>query len=365
MPRNKRRLFSVYIPEWIVRRKPITPYNPAKEPVRAKTSVEPVYSVFDYNPDYLQEFKYLDVTKSEKFIGNGHMTWINIDGLKKEEVEQLCDDFNVHRLLAEDILSTGQRAKLDEVEGVILCLLPMLYFNDETDEVESEQVSMVLGKDFLLSFQEDPERDVFNPVRGWLRAGNARLRERNSDYLCYSLLDVIVDSYFSIIEKLNEQIEELEDDLISRKEEGALARIVTIRREVMIMKRAIMPVRELVSSFMRTSNPLVDERNVKYFKDVSDHIIQANDYSENQRDMLMNLQDLYMNQINLRMNEVMKIFTMVALLLAPATVIGGIFGMNFEAIPGIHNQRGFYISVTAMLVIPILMLIYFKRKKWF
>ncbi|XZF13067.1 magnesium/cobalt transporter CorA [Chitinophagaceae bacterium MMS25-I14] len=358
---------SRYIPEWALstRSKPLTPYNPTKAAGTTEKTTATIYTIFDYDERNFEEKKSLEEQQCAHYLHNGRITWINVDGLKKKEVEHLCAHFSIHPLVVEDILSIGQRAKMDEVGDIIFCLLPMLYFNDNTGEVEAEQVSMAIGKEFLISFQEDPERDVFDPVREHLRGGNMRLRSSHADYLGYSLLDVIVDSYFNIIEKLNRRIEALEDDLIARREEGTLNRISMLRREVMVMKRAIQPVRELVNSFIKTDNSLIEERNVKYFKDVSDHIIQANEYCENLRDMLMNLQDLYMNQINLRMNEVMKIFTMVALLLAPATVIGGIFGMNFDAIPGIHNREGFFISVGAMLIIPVLMLIYFKRKKWF
>lgn len=362
---KKKKSLSRYIPHWIVRKKPVAHFNPTRSIEGITEVAQPVYSVFDYDEHSLTEQKFIQEEKCRAFLHNGHVTWINMDGLKKDEVELLCAHYNIHPLLVEDILSIGQRAKLDEVGDVIFCLLPMLYFNDTTVEVEAEQVSIVVGHNFLISFQEDPERDVFDPVRTRLRGGNTRLRQSNSDYLCYSMLDEIVDSYFGITEKLRSHIEKLEDDLIARQEEGALARISTLRREVMVLKRAIGPVRELVNGFIKTDNKLVDERNVKYFKDVSDHIIQANEYADVLRDMLMNLQDLYMNQINLRMNEVMKIFTMVALLLAPATVIGGIFGMNFDAIPGLHNKEGFFVSVGAMLIIPLLMLIYFKKKKWF
>jgi magnesium transporter len=277
----------------------------------------------------------------------------------------MCNYFKVHPLLTEDILSFGQRAKMDEVEDRLFCLLPMIYFNDETKSIELEQVSIVVGTNFLLSFQEDATRDVFDPLRNRLRNGSQRIREKGADFLCYSMLDVIVDSYFGILEKLNDQIEEIEELLLTNHEQGVMRAISEVRKEVMIMKRAITPVRELINGFLRTENDIIEDRNTKYFKDIHDHIIQAQDNCENLRDMLGNLQDLYMNQINLRMNEVMKIFTMVSLLLAPATVIGGIFGMNFERIPLLHDQRGFYFSVAAMLLIPFSMLVYFKKKKWF
>jgi magnesium transporter len=195
--------------------------------------------------------------------------------------------------------------------------------------------------------------------------GHLKLRQSPADYLCYSLIDVIVDSYFGIIERINERIERLEDSLLLQKEKAALGKISILRREVMVLRRSISPVRDLVSGFVRSESDLLEERHEKYYKDVLDHITQANEYVENHRDMLMNLQDLSMSQINTRMNEVMKVFTLLATLMAPATVIGGIFGMNFDVIPLAHHQRGFYITVAVMLAIPMVMVIWFRRKGWF
>jgi magnesium transporter len=320
--------------------------------------------VFNYDEKNLNEYKSKNTLDWNQASTQYKTTWINADGLRKKEIEELCNFFKVHPLLTEDILSIGQRAKMDEVEDRLFCLLPMIYFNDELKCIEQEQVSIVFGSDFLLSFQEDATRDVFDPLRNKLRIEHQRIRERGTDYLCYSLLDVIVDSYFVIIDKLGKNIELIEERLINNHEHGLLSEISHIRKEVLLTKQAIAPVRELISGFLRTENKLIENHHEKYFKDVYDHITQAHDDCEGLRDMLSNLQDLYMNQINLRMNQVMKIFTMVSLLLAPATVIGGIFGMNFDRIPLLHDQRGFYISVATMLIIPLIMLIFFKKKKW-
>jgi len=355
---------SKYLPHISVSRRRFNKYNPAAEPERKPMPTAPVYSIFSYNDQGLTEQKLLDYDWHTP-VATDKITWINVDGLYKDCVEHLCEQYQVHPLLVEDILSVGQRAKMDEVDNRLFCLLPMIYFNPENNTVEMEQVSMVIGPGFLLSFQEDALRDVFNPLRDKLRNGTLRIRERGADYLCYSLLDVIVDSYFGVIDQLGESIEAIESKLIHKNEQGVLEAISAIRKEVMLMKRAIVPVRELINGFLRTDNSLIEARNEKYFKDVSDHIIQANENCDNLRDLLVNLQDMYMNQINLRMNEVMKIFTMVSLLLAPATVIGGVFGMNFEQIPLLHNPVGFYFSVSAMLITPLLMLVYFKKKKWF
>ncbi len=356
------------LPEWTwnyTKRKPIASYNPARVDIVRKITAQPEYTLFSYNASgYIEEKLNLDAAcQADKVHGN--IKWINIDGLNNKHVEKICASYKVHPLIVEDILSMGQRAKMDETGDLIFCLLPMLYYNDGTGQIESEQVSMVLGKDFLLSFQEDPKRDVFNAVREKIRVGNIKLRQSSADYLCYSLIDVIVDSYFGIIDKLSERIERLEDSLLLQKERAALEKISILRREIMVMRRSISPVRELVSSFIRSDSDLLEVQHEKYYKDVQDHIVQANEYVESYRDMLMNMQDLSMSQINLRMNEVMKVFTLLATLMAPATVIGGIFGMNFDVIPLTHQQMGFFITVSIMLAIPLLMLIWFKRKGWF
>ena len=357
-----------FLPEWTwnyTKRKPIASFNPSRIDTRRTTVAAPEYTLFSYNAaSYTEQEINLDEACSIS-NGSGTIKWINIDGLNIAHVERLCKHFKVHPLIVEDILSQGQRAKMDETGDLIFCLLPMLYYNDGSGQIETEQVSMVLGPDFLLSFQEDPERDVFDAVRERIRLGNTKLRQSSADYLCYSLIDVIVDSYFGIIDKMNDRIERLEDSLLLQKERAALEKISILRREIMVLRRSILPVRELVSSFIRSDSELLEEQHEKYYKDVQDHIIQANDYVESYRDMLMNMQDLSMSQINLRMNEVMKVFTLLATLMAPATVIGGIFGMNFDVIPLAHQEMGFFITVSIMLAIPLLMMIWFKRKGWF
>ena len=185
------------------------------------------------------------------------------------------------------------------------------------------------------------------------------------DFLFYSLLDLIVDNYFVVMEKFGEKIESLEEDILRNANTRSLAKINILRKEMIVLKRSIAPVRELVNGVLRSENELMEERTEKYFKDVYDHIVQANDLCENYRDMMMNLHDLYLNNVNLKMNEVMKVMAVVTCLLAPATVIGGIFGMNFEQIPLLHNKWGFFISVAIMLVIPFLMIRAFKRRGWF
>lgn len=367
--RDKRRgnVLMRLLPEWTWnynQRKPLTPYRPGAVTTERKT-VQPEYKLLQYDGQTYEERNLTETEACNNAVRAGKVMWLDVDGLQKEAVQNICSCYGVHPLITEDILSTGQRAKMDEIDDIIYCLLPMLYYNDDTGQVQIEQVSLVLGNGFILLFQEDNGLDVFEPVRQRIRNGYTKLRQRPADYLCYSLIDIIVDSYFDVIDKINNRIEKLEDDVLLQKEQAAIARISILRREVLLMRRTISPVRDVVNGFLRSESDLLEERHDKYYKDVLDHTIIASEYVENHRDMLMNMQDLFVSQVNTRMNEVMKVFTMVTTLLAPATVIGGIFGMNFEVIPLAHQHDGFYITVAAMLIIPLFMLVYFKRKGWF
>jgi magnesium transporter len=277
----------------------------------------------------------------------------------------VANHFGVHSLLVEDILSINQRPKTDEVEGVLFCLLNMLYYNDEKQTVEQEQISIVLGKDFVISFQEDASRDVFNPLRDRLKMASSKARQRGADYLCYTMLDLIVDNYYLVMEKLGDRIELLEEEVIRHSNKRSLAKINQLRKELIVLKRNTVPVRDLINGILRSESDLLEDRNTKYFKDIYDHIVQAIDLSENYRDIMMSMSDLYINNVNLKMNEVMKVMAIVTCLLAPATVIGGIFGMNFDKIPYLHNEYGFWIAVSIMLIIPVWMIVMFRKRGWF
>jgi magnesium transporter len=346
------------------RTKEILVVNPTAAPEREEAQQVSV-SVFDYNTETLEEKKFDTVTDLLTHRQYSHTSWINIDGLRKADVEAVCNHFGIHPLLMEDILSINQRPKVDEVDGILFCLLNMLYYNNEKQTVEQEQISIALGKDFVVSFQEDANRDVFDQLRHKLRMPNSKIRQAGADYICYTMLDLIVDNYFLVMEKLGERIELLEEEVIRRSDTRSLAKISQLRKELIVLKRNLVPVRDILSSIQRSESDLLDDRTTKYFKDVYDHIVQAYDLSENYRDIMVSMQDLYINNVNLRMNEVMKVMAIVTCLLAPATVIGGIFGMNFETIPWLHNRYGFFGAVCVMLVIPVWMLWVFRKRGWF
>lgn len=346
------------------RTKEIFSYNPAVTTVRKDAEITKLFA-YNYNPQSITAAELKDITDIFVYSNSENVSWINIDGIVKANVEAVCQHFQIHPLLIEDILSIGQRPKMDDIEGILFCQLNMLYFNDNKCTVEQEQISIALGQNFVITFQEDAHRDVFNNIRDRLKVPTSRLRQRGADYLCYSLIDMIVDHYFVVIEKLGEKIEALEEEIVRVNNKRSLAKLNAMRKEMIVLRRNVAPVRELVNGFIKSESELLDDKVNKYFKDAYDHIVQANDVAENYREIMASLQDLYINQVNLKMNEVMKVMTMVTCLLAPAAVIGGIFGMNFDVIPYAHHRWGFYITVAVMLIVPLIMLRIFKRRGWF
>jgi magnesium transporter len=344
--------------------KKVLQVNPTIAPKRIEPEKTIIF-VYEYDASQV-DFQQLDrVEDCYKYINSTKNTWINFDGLRKEDIDKICAHFGIHPLIAEDIFSSGQRPKMDELNQLLYCLLNMLYFNERAISVENEQISIVLGSNVVLSFQEDATRDVFNPLREKIKVAGSKVRENNADYLFYSLIDLIVDNYFVTMEQLGERIEDLEDDITHHPDTYTLAKINMLRKEMIFLKRNISPVREIINGILRSESNLIEDKTEKYFKDVYDHIVQANELAENYRDMMINLQDLYLSNVNLKMNEVMKVMAVVTCLLAPATVIGGIFGMNFSKIPWLHNPNGFFIAVGLMLIIPVWMIWTFKRRGWF
>src|SRR5258705_5175753 len=225
-------------------------------------------TVYDYNAEFIEVYELKDVKDCFKFLSSSTITWINIDGIRKADVEILCNYFAVHPLIQEDIMSINQRPKMDEIDNILFCLLNMLYYNSEKNTVEQEQISIVVGKNFVLSFQEDASRDVFNSLREKLKISNSRLRQAGADYLCYTMLDLIVDHYFIVMENLGDQIEALEEEVVRSSTQRSLAKINQLRKEIIVLKRNIAPVRDLINGFIRSDSDLLDDRSTKYFKDI-------------------------------------------------------------------------------------------------
>jgi len=320
--------------------------------------------IIDYDEGNLEERELKDPQACRPHKDKTGVSWINVDGIHEIGViETVGRCFNLHPLILEDILNTEHRPKVEMVEDYLFIVLKMLHLDEATGCVVTEQVSLVLGQGYVLSFQER-EGDVFDPVRERLRSGKGRIRKQGADYLAYALLDAVVDSYFAILEKLGEKLEFLEEELIQNPHPETLEEIHGYKREMILLRKSIWPLREVISSLYRGESPLIEEGTTVFLRDVYDHTIQVIDTVETFRDLVSGLLDLYLSSISNRMNEVMKVLTIMATMFIPLTFIAGIYGMNFEVMPELHWKYGYAAVWGLMAFIGGGMVFYFRRKKW-
>jgi len=321
-------------------------------------------TVIDYDEKNFQEKEIKTIKECLPFKDKPNITWINIDGIHQVDIiGKIGEYFNLHPLVLEDILNTNQRPKMEDFEDYIFIVLKMLYYDEKDNEVKSEQVSLILGSNFVISFQEQ-EGDVFNYVRERIRSEKGRIRKMKADYLVYSLLDAIVDNYFVILEKIGEKIEEIEEKLITNPTPQTLQTIHNLKREMISLRRSVWPLRELISGLERTESSLIKKTTSIYLRDVYDHTIQVIDTIESLRDMVSGMLDTYLSSISNRMNEVMKVLTIIATIFIPLTFIAGIYGMNFQYMPELGWRGGYFGVLLVMLIVCVGMGIYFKKKKW-
>jgi len=318
----------------------------------------------DYDEKDMVEKQVSKVEECFPFKSTPTVTWINIDGLHEvETIEKLGKQFDLHSLILEDILHTEQRPKVEDFEKYVFVVLRMLSYSSEMQAVESEQLSIVLGPNFVISFQERIG-DIFDPIRERIRNAKGRIRKMGPDYLCYSLLDAIVDNYFSILEKVGEKIEAMEEDLVSEPSENTLQQIHSLKREMILLRKSVWPLRELISGLQRSESPLIQESTEIYLRDVYDHTIQVIDTVESFRDMASGMLDIYLSSISNKMNSVMKVLTIIATIFIPLTFVAGIYGMNFEHMPELKLVWAYPALWLVMIAIATVMLVYFRKKKW-
>jgi magnesium transporter len=292
------------------------------------------------------------------------VTWINIDGLHDVGVvEEIGNHFGLHSLVMEDILHTDQRPKMEDFEDHIFIVAKMLSFDQERNELKAEQFSLILGENFVVTFQERVG-DVFEPVRERLRKGKGRIRKMPPDYLAYALIDGVVDHYFVVLERMGENVESLEEELIINPTPETLQAIHHLKRELIFLRKSVWPLRELISGLERGEASLIQEKTTVFLRDVYDHTIQVIDTVESLRDMVSGMLDVYLSSISNRMNEVMKVLTIIATIFIPMTFIAGIYGMNFEVMPELKWPWGYPLVWCVIMAIGIVMLGYFKKKRW-
>ena len=322
-------------------------------------------TLLDYDEKHIQEKKIKQIEECCELKDTPSVSWLNVDGVHDIDIiEAIGKLFGLHPLIVEDIAHPGQRPKMEEFENSIFIVFNMLSYDDKTKEIVGEQVSLILSEHFVLSFQERPG-DIFDMIRTRLRNSKGRIRKMGADYLAYSLLDAAVDHYFVILEKVGGRIEELEEVLISNPKPETMQEIHRLKREMLFLRKSVWPLRELISGLEKSESPLVKKSTMKYLRDVYDHTIQIIDTVEAFRDMLSGLHDTYLTVISNRMNEIMKVLTIIATIFIPLTFIAGIYGMNFEFMPELKWRLGYPFVWGIILFIVALMVVFFKRKKWF
>jgi magnesium transporter len=322
-------------------------------------------TVIDYDETSFQEREVTSVEECLPFKEKPAITWMNIDGVHDVEIiEKIGKCFELHPLVLEDIVNTEQRPKMEDYEGYLFVVLKMIYYDKDEQKITVEQVSLILGPNYVISFQER-RGDVFNILRGRIKAGKGRIRKGGAGYLAYALMDAVVDHYFVILEKIGEEIENIEEELLRNPKPETLQSLHNFKREMIYLRKSVWPLRELVSGLERLESPLLKKANKAFFRDVYDHTIQVIDTVETFRDMISGMFDLYLSSISNKMNEVMKVLTIIATIFIPLTFLAGIYGMNFEYMPEL-KWHWFYPRVfwLVMLAIAGMMLFYFRRKKW-
>ena len=320
--------------------------------------------VIDFDEANLEERELETVEDCVPYKDKPSVTWINIDGLHEVGViEKIGTNFDLHPLILEDILHTEQRPKMEDFENYIFIIAKMLSYDEEEDQLKSEQFSLVLGRNYILTFQER-EGDVFEPVRERLRKGKGRLRKRPPDYLAYALIDAVVDHYFLVLEKIAERVESLEDELVANPTPQTLQTIHHLKREMIFLRKSVWPLRELIGALERGESGLIEQGTTLFLRDVYDHTIQVIDTVETLRDMVSGMLDVYLSSISNKMNEVMKVLTIIATIFIPMTFIAGVYGMNFEFMPELKWHWGYPIVWVIIIAIAIVMLLYFRKKRW-
>ena len=297
-------------------------------------------SIIDYNQDHWEEKKVDSIEECFAYKDTPTVTWIDIEGIHDAAVmEKVGEYFGLHPLILEDIMNSEQRPKMDDLDDVVFIVAKMLYYDENQTEITIEQISFVLGQNFVLSFQER-SKDVFAPVRERIRKAKGRIRSMGPDYLVYALLDGIVDHYFVVLEAFGDRIESMEDELLSQPSSDTLETIHKMKKELISLRKSVWPLREVIGSLERGEPQLIREKTQVFIRDLYDHTIQVMETVETYRDMMAGLQDLYLSSVSNKMNEVMKILTIVATIFIPLTFIAGVYGMNFSFIAGAEMALG-------------------------
>jgi magnesium transporter len=321
-------------------------------------------TVIDYDAAGFIEKEVASVEECFPFKETATVTWINVDGVHDASViEKLGTRFDIHPLVLEDIMTTTQRPKTEDLGGAVFVVLRMIEYDESCPGMAADQLSVIIGPNYVISFQETPG-DCFGPVRERIRNGKGRIRKLGPDYLAYALIDAVVDNYFFVLERLSEKIDDLEERLIAEPRRELLHEIHALKRSMIDLRKSVWPLREVVSGLERLDSPLIKKSTGVFLRDVYDHAIQVIDTVESFREILTSMVETYLSSVSNRMNEVMKVLTIIATIFIPITFLVGVYGMNFEFMPEIKWRWGYAFVWAAIIGSIVTMLAYFRRKKW-
>jgi magnesium transporter len=321
-------------------------------------------TVMDYDRGDLREQELKNVAEGERFRKTESATWINVDGVHDTElIMKIGNGFDLHPLILEDIVNTGQRPKMEEYDDYLFLVVKMLRFDQDQERIVGEQLSMVLGKTFLLTFQEQPG-DTFEPVRERIRRQKGRIRGSGIDYLAYALLDTVVDNYISLIERLGEKIEELEEDVLFAPSQAILEKITRYKREMNYIRKSVRPFRELILQLNSLDSDLISDKTAPFLRDMQGLALQSVEIIDTYREMLMDYLNIYNTGISNKLNEIMKVLTIFSAIFIPLTFIAGIYGTNFDYLPELHYRYSYFIFWAVLLVVAAVMIRFFKKRDW-
>ena len=324
---------------------------------------ETVYiTLIEYNESNYSEKKISSFQEILDCKNNNNVRWINVDGIHNVSiVEQIGKAFNIHPLTLEDIVNTDQRPKFEDYDFYDVAMMKMLYYDTE---LHSEQLSIILLDNLVISFQEIHGGDAFDPIRERIKMAKGRIRKCGADYLAYALIDSIVDSYFTILEKIGDKLEALDEEIMTDPTPESLRKLHNMKLEMIFLRKSVWPLRELINNIERSESELFKESTSVYLRDVHDHTVRVIETVESYRDLISGMMDIYLSNLSNRMNEVMKVLTIISTIFIPVTFIAGVYGMNFEYMPELHSKWGYIGVWILMLTIMISLAMYFRRKKW-
>ncbi len=322
-------------------------------------------TVFDYDTNQFNEKTFSTAEECSQYKNTLTTSWINVDGIHNVElVEQIGKTFGISSLVLEDVVNTGSRPKIDDFKDYVFIILKMLNYEKENHTLNVEQVSLILGKNFLISFQENKD-DLFDGIRARLRDPNARARNYGADYLTYCLMDRVIDEYFLIIESMGEELEDMEQEVAVNPSQQFLKRYNELKRDSVFLRKSVWPLREVINYLLRNDVGLIKPEALPYFRDLYDHTIQVIDTTETYRDLFSDIMELYLSTLSLKMNEVMKVLTVISTIFMPLTFIVGVYGMNFHFMPELSWRYGYLVIWGIMIAVAAGMILFFRSKKWF